>query len=246
MRARALVKDGVGHFDGGERLAGRRSDDERVRSGVGGALELQPQRRRRNAGLESKRGVGGRRLVRRGPSEASATTAPMWRLGVGGIDHRLHADQLQALRALQQEHRRGTGQPIVRDFFGPSDPRHRLVVGGDNRDRDAIAARGRARGGLIEQRPRRARIAALGQAHDLGVERDRADGTVEPIAELAELCGDLGVEPGARRRQVGAEPRPLERFAAQPDRGGGQQAAHHEAPRGSSDKRGDGHPLQPL
>ena len=46
-------------------------------------------------------------------SGASATIAPMCRAGIGGIDHGLDADQLQALRALRQEERRRTGQPIV-------------------------------------------------------------------------------------------------------------------------------------
>ena len=81
--------------------------DERAGTGIRGAFELQPQGDRHDAGLERKLRAGERPPADPG-SGASATMAPMWRAGIGGIENRLDANQLQALACSA----RGTAKPV--------------------------------------------------------------------------------------------------------------------------------------
>ncbi len=99
--ARAL-QVGVGHRHRRQRLVRRRANHERIRAGIGRAFELQPQGHRNNAGLDRKLGALQRRAadarqLRFGDDGADAIG------GIGRIENRLDADQLQALAALRQE-----------------------------------------------------------------------------------------------------------------------------------------------
>ena len=95
------------------------------------------------------------------------------------------------------------------------EPGDRLVGGAVDRDRD-IGSRprwpppDRTAAACAPASPRSARRS------DLGVERHRAHGLIEPVGERRELALHLGPEPGARRRQVAAQLRSARSPAPRP------------------------------
>ena len=204
---------------------GRRPNDERVRAGVRRTFELQPQRDRHDARLE--RELGARQRVA-GPRAA----APRRR------SRRYAAPARPDRRSVGRERAAGPGcfapgtwtpgRTAGRRAHLPDRPSHATGWLVAPIDRDRHVGSRRAGRHLIEELPRRRRIAALGAPQRFGSSGDRAHRLIEPRGQRREFAFHLGPEPRARRREVAAKLR----------------SARSRAPRPQSPRRPPGRPAR--
>ena len=232
---------GVRELHRRQRLAGRRPDDDGVRSGVGRTFERESERDRDNARLEREVGAGHRRPAvarqRRLGHDRTDVTG-----GIGGVHHRLHADQLQALRALSQKQGSRSGEPRLGNILRTADPGHRLVARAVDGDGDRVGRGAHAFAGQVEQPAGRRGIALFSQPDGFRIQADGPHRHIEAVAQYDELPRHLGLQAGARGGQVGPELRALDHHGGNPDGHGSHGSAQGQLLGASGDEGREDHP----